>query len=384
MQRLIMKDAPNIYPESSAALRKKLVSGEITAITFDTQVFDRNGRTFKGGLIGQLAQLKSSHIKLLITELVRDEAEKHMLAMHKAKAAKVEDALSYLQHHLSESLFEEVRDELSTRMTPENIVFHEVNDFFLATDAELISYEESSTRKLFERYFSNAPPFHKLNSKKSEFPDAIALLCIEEYAANHGVLVVSEDIDWITFCRESKASNLHCVPDLSIALTLINSVEKDIEEIADQRFQMFRNFSDSGHLLSVIKKNVSNDLKDNLIFSGRTSFLYTPLCTEVEIVSFEVGDSENFGVIRDDSSLTAWVLELDLKCFIEVYVTFTEPDETYLGSSRYEAALVVPSVSIVKIANEDIRVETMIDKKTIINLGAIEPGEDRTDESWIP
>lgn len=39
----------NIDPVYFQALRQKLICGEITAVTFDTQAFDRNGRTFKGG-----------------------------------------------------------------------------------------------------------------------------------------------------------------------------------------------------------------------------------------------------------------------------------------------------------------------------------------------
>ncbi|WP_413052661.1 PIN domain-containing protein [Pseudomonas bubulae] len=372
-----MKDPISIDQEYSENLRQKLICGEITAITFDTQIFDRNGRTFRGGLIGQLEQLKSSNIQLIITELVRDEAEKHMLAMHRAKNIKIEEAASTLRSHLSQELFDEVQEELSDRMTPENIVFHEINDFFLATDAELITYEYTSTRKLLESYFKNAPPFHKQNSKKSEFPDAAALLCLEEFASKNGVLVVSEDNDWITFCRESKLENLHCVPDLSVALTLINSVKHEIKEIVEKRLKAFKEFSDSGQLQSVIKHNAAQKLKENLKFTGRTGLLYSSHCTGVDVISTSFSDDKTFGIIREDSSLTVWALELDLKCHIKADVSFTSADDTYLGNSQYEGKLITSSTSIIKITGTSIDIETMINKNQTLDLGEIVPNENR-------
>ncbi|MCZ7018809.1 PIN domain-containing protein, partial [Salmonella enterica] len=116
---------------------------------------------------------------------------------------------------MSEDLVNNMREKLEARATPDQIVFREINDFFLATNAELVFYEEASTRKLFELYFGNRPPFHKSNDKKYEFPDAVALLSLEAYAENSGILVVSSDKDWITFCNSSESKKLYCIPDLT-------------------------------------------------------------------------------------------------------------------------------------------------------------------------
>ena len=370
-----MKEAMSIDPENFESLRQKFLCGEITSITFDTQIFDRNGRTFRGGLLGQLRQLKNSNIKLLITELVYDEAKKHMLAMHKEKDIKLEAALSKFNDHLSSELLGDIQEELSGRMTPENIVFHEFNDFFLATDAEIISYDETSTRDLFKRYFKSEPPFHKDNSKKSEFPDAVALMCLEKHAKINGVLVVSSDNDWLTFCRRSESGNLHCVPDLSTALTLMHSVKDDIKDISEMRRKKFREFTASGALHSAIVHDITKKLKGHLIFTGRTSYFYTALCVQVDIISFKHSEDTSFGIITDNSNLTAWVLSLDFECRIQVNVTFNSDDDSYVGASQYERSLIVPSTSIINVTNENISVETIVDNRTTLDLGAIAPGE---------
>ncbi|WP_426781180.1 PIN domain-containing protein [Pseudomonas syringae] len=371
-----MKNNSSIDPLYFEALRKKLICGEITAVTFDTQIFDRNGKTFRSGLMEQLGQLRHSPIQLVITELVRDEAEKHMLAMHQAKALRAEEALTNLSKYLSEDLLDEVKDELRSQISPEGLVFREINDFFIATNAELLFYEEVTTRKLFARYFKSEPPFHKQNHKKNEFPDAIALLCLEEYSETHGVLVVSDDKDWITFCCESDSKKLYCVPDLNVALTLINSVESDIKDITASRLLKFDEINENGTLLTNIKQNIINDLPKSLTFSGRTQFLFTATCNSVEVVSFNQEEGKSFGKIRDDSSLTAWVLELDVECCVYISVIFSSEDDGVLGSSRYERQLITPCASIIKISEDNIKVDTMVSKKILLDLGAISPNED--------
>lgn len=371
----IYEDTMSIKPEHFERLREMLISGAITAITFDTQVFDRNSRTFRKGLLAQLGQLKNSSIQLVVTELVRDEAEKHMLEMHSSRRKRVDDAFALVAQHLSEDLVNNMREELEARATPEQIAFREINDFFLATNAELASYKEASTRKLFELYFGNKPPFHKSNDKKYEFPDAVALLSLEAYAANSGILVVSSDKDWITFCNRSESKKLHCIPDLTTALTLINSVEIDVKDITSQRSLKFQQFNDSGDLKSAIRDSLTETLRRELLFTARTNYFYSARCSNINIASITHGKDKSFGTIRDDSSKTIWAIELDAACHIAVDVTFSDDDESYVGCNSYNHSLSIPAISIVEIAGERIEVEVNFDPKTTLNLGAIAPGE---------
>ncbi|MHC2148666.1 PIN domain-containing protein [Pseudomonas sp. 210_17 TE3656] len=365
----------SITPEHFEKLREMLISGAITAITFDTQVFDRNSRTFRKGLLAQLGQLKNSSIQLIVTELVRDEAEKHMLEMHSSKQKRVDDAFALVAQHLSEDLVNEMQEELEARATPEQIAFREINDFFLATNAELVFYDEISTRKLFELYFNNKPPFHKGNDKKYEFPDAVALLSLEAYAENSGILVVSTDKDWITFCNRPESKKLHCIPDLTTALALINSVEVDVKEIASQRSLKFQRLNDSGGLESAIRDNLTETLERELFFTARTNYFYSARCSSIKIISITHGEGKSFGTIRDDSSKTIWAIELDAACHVAVDVDFFDDNESYIGCNSYNHFLSIPAISIVKIAGERIDIEVNFDPKTTLDLGAIAPSE---------
>lgn len=80
----------------------------------------------------------------------------------------------------------------------------------------------ATSRKLHDLYFAAKPPFSKKAEKKSEFPDAMALLSLEHWAEAHGglVLAVSGDGDWKRFAAGSE--HIICVPQLAPALSLFN------------------------------------------------------------------------------------------------------------------------------------------------------------------
>lgn len=69
---------------------------------------------------------------------------------------------------------------------------------------------------MLEAYFSAKPPFA---TKKSEFPDAIALQALERWAEEEDLqlLVVSKDGDWRQYCKDTP--RLVVVDDLALALS---------------------------------------------------------------------------------------------------------------------------------------------------------------------
>lgn len=60
--------------------------------------------------------------------------------------------------------------------------------------------------ELTARYFSSLPPFSGTGKKKAEFPDAIALLSLEDWARSQKtrLMVISRDDDWQAFAARSK------------------------------------------------------------------------------------------------------------------------------------------------------------------------------------
>ncbi len=75
-----------------------------------------------------------------------------------------------------------------------------------------------AVRDLIERYFAHDAPFGDKETKKNEFPDALAVLTLESWAVKNDayVLVVTKDSDWKAYCATS--ARLIGVDDLATAL----------------------------------------------------------------------------------------------------------------------------------------------------------------------
>lgn len=68
--------------------------------------------------------------------------------------------------------------------------------------AEILSTANITAGRALDLYWRNNPPFGK-GPKRKEFPDAFALLALQEWAAKNGAVhVVSEDRDWQRACGD--------------------------------------------------------------------------------------------------------------------------------------------------------------------------------------
>ena len=84
---------------------------------------------------------------------------------------------------------------------------------------DVVSVEHANIGDLVRRYFDRSAPFGA-SGKKHEFPDAIALLSLEQWAEKEQkkILAVSEDSDWAGFARRS--------PYIDVEADLAKAIEK--------------------------------------------------------------------------------------------------------------------------------------------------------------
>ncbi len=97
------------------------------------------------------------------------------------------------------------------------------HNFLYETGAEPLDCGEYVTVSvLLKQYFSNQPPFAETGKKKNEFPDAIILMAIEEWAErmDKSVLAVAKDDDWKRYCETSK--HIDYEEELSAGLAVFN------------------------------------------------------------------------------------------------------------------------------------------------------------------
>ncbi|MBM2715963.1 DUF4935 domain-containing protein [Mesorhizobium caraganae] len=217
-----------------AALVKGIAHGQIGGISLDTTAFDRYQCNLEVPALLGLAQFLGSKTQFILSEVVAGEVKSHV-ARDAAKARQeLRSALREIRHRWRMPVDSNaIEAEMGLQQSPQDFAETYFNAFADITKPEIISADgRVSHAEILRRYFAPEPPFSAKDRKKSEFPDALALLSLESWAIDNKtlVLVVSRDGDWQTFAKSSK--NLICIPDLDQALDYFNGEARFIVERA--------------------------------------------------------------------------------------------------------------------------------------------------------
>lgn len=200
------------------------------ALTIDTQTVYSNDRNLDRGLVGQLDQYKDGLIKVIISEVTLRELHKMLVEKAKAPREALTKAMRDGAHNgqLTSAQHASLESVLNKMAPPEEHAKQQLREFIGRTGADVITADQAPMNALLDGYFKSKPPFSG-KGKKSEFPDAIALLSLEAWAAKHRkrVLVVSKDNDWKTFSYQSPYLDL--VDDLGKAMAMLSELAQATE-----------------------------------------------------------------------------------------------------------------------------------------------------------
>ena len=221
-------------------------SSEFDAILIDTSIYERNGLKLDKGLLKALYQFKHSPIDLLMPDVIYNELKNHL-----NKKINEINGLGKIIHDFKEYNLEAPEllaalETMKNNIDINSIVENKLSEFIENTAAlEIVCGEFSDITKILNDYFSAIPPFGKDAKKKNEFPDAITLNAIEEWAKqNHKkVLAIASDNDWKSYCEKSE--NIEYSEDLATVLADLNALNapnvvlNQIESLIQQEDQDF-------------------------------------------------------------------------------------------------------------------------------------------------
>ena len=181
---------------------------EYDAILIDTSIYDRNGLRLEKGLLSKLTQFKKSPVNFLMPDVMKNEVKSHLQEKIKKSRNALEKSLNDAVDHLffEGSTLNDAKAKLLDANEVDQLADVRINAFIENTGAEVIdSGSLVSVSEVLNQYFTNQAPFAETGNKKCEFPDAIALLAIEEWARNENkkVLAVAKDKDWEKYCDNS-------------------------------------------------------------------------------------------------------------------------------------------------------------------------------------
>lgn len=257
------------------------------AIVIDTSIYQRYGFKFEQGLLKTLEQFSRKPATLLIPEIVAREVIGHIAKKTNEAALQLERAIH--------SFDEEVglpKDKIHPNIYPslgEDTAKRKLAKFTKKTGAVIIKTDGLlNVQKLIDCYFNNEPPFTATGKKKSEFPDAITLIALEEYANRNNIkiLAVSADSDWKEYI--SNCERMSHSEDLAQAISEFQPQAALFETCAE----LSKTFSeDDGYFLAELKTEISKILSQQK-FSYET---YSEFTWEPQLLALEVTGLEFFG-----------------------------------------------------------------------------------------
>ncbi|MDF1835009.1 MAG: PIN domain-containing protein, partial [Alteraurantiacibacter sp. bin_em_oilr2.035] len=131
--------------------------------------------------------------------------------------------------------------------------------FIEGTGAEVVPANLATVDGLLKAYFEPTVPFEASGDKKSEYPDAIALMSLEQWARSSGrtILAASPDKGWKAFA--DKSDHITVEGDLGGALEI---VQDDTDAAVAKVNGLLRRMTDGelGELMSSISDNLSDAL----------------------------------------------------------------------------------------------------------------------------
>lgn len=269
------------------------------AITIDNATFKGEGYKFYEGLLAQMKQFKESPVQVLQTDIVHNEAIKHIGQEISKTRSLIEQALrsANKQLKIKSDVIDDARELLSIDGSEAKIAEARLEKYYVYIGAEkLVSEEYVDLSELMEMYFSTEAPFETGKDKKNEFPDAIALLALEGWADKNdiNVVAVSQDKGWKNYSESSDKITL--VSSLAEALEKFQPHNKVASIIAHIREDSL--LDDENHVLEEIEQAITNSIDGYDIWVEASShMLFEWDDTSASYISHEL-DNDQEGLVK--------------------------------------------------------------------------------------
>lgn len=371
---------------TSEEIQAEIALGNIGAITLDTSAFGSPDETsLETAQLRRIAQFKGSDIQFILSDVVLLEVTSHLVKQAEDALVKLRRAIRLMDRSWKGSQVEidkAVNSEL-VELPPDVITKKRLDTFLDMTGGISIAAKSyAKIEELVERYFSKSPPFGENEAKKYEFPDAIAVLSLESWAAeaNKKVLVVSKDGGWIKYCESS--DRLIVIKQLSEALSLFHT---DANFVCNMLFQKLQRNS-YPDLIEKIQSALDTHV-ENMTFDADASSAHY---FDYEIYDASIIDYliQNYSssLVPLDMGDNYLVTELSVGIEIEIFCDFQfstkdwiDKDYVPIGTSSSKTTQSIDLTAVISFDTSDKDniqiddIEISGDNHLTINFGEVEP-----------
>lgn len=318
---------------------------DVTFFSIDTNLIQAAGYNFAQGALHQLPKQLPASIGLQLPEIVVSEIVKHrMESVHKADNL-LRGAADEL-YRLTTIDLSEVRgsiEKLNAIEVATQRFTQQVHDYAAqCRGAVLPTAGVDAVTSLFADYFAQRPPFGLSERKKSEFPDAMCLWQLEQYAKDNDTIgiIASDDKGWKQYAAESET--LYCAGSIDELAALFAATNEHAESIKTKIAAAVKDAgSPLGTALShALNQHIANAQWDASEMYTGSSYRVEPEIYGANVVEYNIdGDT---GVWSVKGEPTTWIVELTVRvrANIDVSAEFfawdsIDKEELSLGAQEF-------------------------------------------------
>jgi hypothetical protein len=301
---------------------EELVDGEVTFFSLDTDVIQAAAYNFGKGALNQLPRQLPAAMKLQLTQVVLEEIVSHKLDPVKEAAKKFQSTTANLARLTGLDLgpADAHFDQLNVVTAARQKFEAEVRQYVTQCGGDILAIADVDPVLLFSRYFAVEPPFGLKADKKSEFPDAAALLLLEHHAEEHDTkgILASADAGWRGFADQAK--RLYCATSLDELAALFAATDAHAQAVRDKIAAAV------GDENSALRAQLTESLGEHLgnadwdVSELNSSRRIEPEVSDVEMTEYAV-DGTSLNVWKVDDEPGAWVVELIATATVDVTVS---------------------------------------------------------------
>ncbi|MGY3496762.1 PIN domain-containing protein [Bradyrhizobium sp. USDA 4502] len=312
------------------------------AVTVDTNIFDQKKLNLERGMLAQLKQFKEGSAKFILSEIVVREVHRHLTVQAEAAKQELKSAIrrSELTGLVDDTSLKALSEINEKALPPREAAKNGLKRWIEATGCEIVPAESANMKRLIAMYFAPEAPFEIGEKKKNEFPDAIALITLEDWAkrSQKKVLAITQDKGWIDF--SAKSDWIDTETDLSKALQRFQEQTESARQVVAKLLSAF----DQGvrnDELDEVKKRVADAVGELNPYAEATSaYHYDYDYVEMSFKDLHLvkSDDDNFEfqIVQtgEDEIVARLTVEISAEARAEFkYYLYDEGDQVRLGES---------------------------------------------------
>ena len=365
-------------------IKAKIADDSIFAISLDTAVFGKpEGNLLYSPVLNKLNQFSGESIRVLFSEIVTNEIKIHIAHEAERTQRQLKTALKEQKKRWKLNFdLAELPNGLAISRDPKEAANEQLQNYLDAINGEIVpaTVTNDVSAEVLSRYFAPEPPFELSDKKKNEFPDAFALLSLEEIARQEGrfLLCVSPDNGWRNFAEQSDF--LVCVTDLDLALSFFNDVES-AKNVAARTVAIWKD-EKSPELVEKVEQAFQLWLDNTGFYPDCSSDWIVeiePICAVLEYV-----DADTVSVPRviaiDDHTVTFIVYVLTSIEFQADLIFYVKDEKEYIEISSESKAVEekIKSQLAITVSHhfdtepQDLKVE-VVERSIDVNFGYVGP-----------